>query len=200
MDRILKLQEEPVVRFAEQLKTSTLELQLVASWGFDGSTGQSQYKQKLNTDANVSDSGLFVTTLIPLQLQTVKKQIVWRNQAPQSVRFCRPLRIQFLKESEGSIRSEREWVDSQIRTLQHHSIIQTGISVSVAYSLNLTVIDGKVLSILSGASSHQVCPICGATPTEFNKLNCEFQPISDSNQHDVSTEERKTQSFKAESG
>lgn len=181
VDRIFKLQQEPLLQFAEKLKNSTLKLQLIASWGFDGSTGQSQYKQRLNANENATDSGIFVTTMIPLQLQTEEGKIVWRNQAPQSVRFCRPLRIQFLKETEDSIHAERNWVDSQIRNLVAHSITESGISASIKYSLHLTVIDGKVLSILSGASSHQVCPICGATPSEFNVLNRPLKPIPDCN-------------------
>jgi len=82
---------------------------LIASWGFDGMTNQSQYKQKFDVDEeDRSDAGLLVTTVIQLQLRDVAKCVVWANQAPQSVRFCRPFRIQFLKESERTILAEKD--------------------------------------------------------------------------------------------
>ena len=76
------------------------EVTLVLSYGFDGSTGQSSFKQIFNTCAPESlDSSLFVTSVIPLKLLSSNNTIIWKNRTPQSVRFCRPLKIVFIKEA-----------------------------------------------------------------------------------------------------
>lgn len=35
----------------------------------------------------------------------------------------------------------------------------------------MTLIDGKVLNVITGTRSMQTCPICHATPKEFNDLS-----------------------------
>ena len=51
------------------------------------SIGHSEYKQQ----SSVSDYSLFVTAIVPLKITTCYKEIIWINNKPQSVRFCRPL-------------------------------------------------------------------------------------------------------------
>lgn len=180
--RILKLQEECIIKYTTLLQNKVLNMTLGCSWGFDGSTGQSQYKQKFKdpTNTQVSDAGLFVTTLIPLQLISNAGHPLWHNKAPQSVRSCRPLRIQFLKETNESILAEKSWVEEQANCLQVYTTILNNITINVNFKLYLTVIDGKVLSIISGATSYASCPVCGATPKEMNQLNRhDFSPRDD---------------------
>src|SRR5262249_22588312 len=43
--------------------------------------------------------------------------------------------------------------------------------IRVHFSLVLTLIDGKVLNIITGTSSMQTCPMCHATPRNFNDLS-----------------------------
>lgn len=58
------------------------------------------------------------------------------------------------------------------------------------FKLCLTLIDGKILSILTGTSSSQACPICGATPAKFLTVkdfkSDVFKPKQDSLQYGVS--------------
>lgn len=61
------------------INKSLLEnVELIVKWGFDGTSEQSQYKQR--TEFN--DSDLFITWLVPLQLQTVSQEehpiILWK--------------------------------------------------------------------------------------------------------------------------
>ena len=50
--------------------TNISEMKLIASYGFDGSTGRSLYKQNFKSRAPDSlDQSLFVTTLIPVKLE-----------------------------------------------------------------------------------------------------------------------------------
>lgn len=62
--RILHVQRD----FIQKLSSDTSDkLNLIVKWGFDGSSGQREYKQKFS-DENSSDSNVLLTSLVPLQL------------------------------------------------------------------------------------------------------------------------------------
>lgn len=172
----------------------TITCILICTWGFDGSSGHSTYKQKYLTSINskaMEDSNLFATTLIPLELVNLKGGIYWRNRTPQSVRFCRPLTLEYVKVSKDVVLAQKEEVDQQIHSLLDFIVnLENGKSVKVQYKLHLTLIDGKILHIITGTASMQKCPLCGALPTQFNKIenitSDEFKPKEDSLKYGIS--------------
>jgi len=88
------------------------------SYGFDGSTGQANYYQAYTNDQSQdADSSLFATTVMPLCLIDSSSNILWNNQTSQSIRFCRPLKLEFLKESIKVIKDENKRMESEIRAL-----------------------------------------------------------------------------------
>lgn len=100
--RIVNVQQEVIIQSAQNLKIPNIEAVLIVSWGFDGSTGFSAYKQRFsNSNAENgkknSDSSLFATTCIPLRLITSTGIILSNNPTTQSVRFCRPISLQWIK-------------------------------------------------------------------------------------------------------
>ncbi|XP_043864027.1 uncharacterized protein LOC122757015 [Drosophila mojavensis] len=102
-DRILKLQEDVL-----EVVPNATHYKLIVSYGFDGSTGQSSYKQYFQSDEfNTMDHSLFVSTIIPLRLTDEHNRIIWLNRTPQSIRFCRPLKIEFVKETTAVILNEK---------------------------------------------------------------------------------------------
>ncbi|OXA42090.1 V(D)J recombination activating protein 1 [Folsomia candida] len=110
--RVVELQEDVFSRYSDIFRSKELDLTMIYSWGFDGRTGQSQYKQTSNIEG-FDDSSLFATTIIPLQLRSNESNgtVLWKNRTPQSVRYCRPLRLIFAKESKESILREKAAVD-----------------------------------------------------------------------------------------
>jgi len=48
--------------------------------------------------SKISHWKLFETTLIPLKLVDSIGRVIWMNRSPQSFRFGRPLKIEFIKE------------------------------------------------------------------------------------------------------
>lgn len=113
---------------------------LMCKYGFDGSSGQSTYKQAWSED-NLNDQSLFTTSIAPLQLKNVVNgKILWENPRPSSTRFCRPLRIQWLRESKEVIKKEKQWMDDQISRLEPVSELNSTIN----FSIKLTMIDSKV--------------------------------------------------------
>lgn len=141
----------------------TLEVQLEGEftlhckWGFDGSSGHSAYKQVWEEKGEVSDESVFITSFVPLVL-TGDDGEVWKNPRPSSTRFCRPIRLQFVKESKRVIKEEEKYIQNEINNLQHFK--REGLEIK--YSLVLTMIDGKVLCALTDTSTVQ-CPICKQT-------------------------------------
>jgi len=175
INRIVQLQKDVIIHNMMVTGVKETEAVLMCSWGFDGSSGHSAYKQSYKSvtdNTNPKDQNLFVTTLIPLRLLTSENTILWNNQAPQSTRFCRPLAIEYVHESKEVILGQKRNVEDQIDKLQSIQIaLDNYRSISVHCSLFLTLIDGKVLNIITGTKSMQSCPVCHATPKLFNDLS-----------------------------
>ena len=58
------------------------EVKFIYSYGFDGSTGHSIYKQKFATetpDEQLSDHSMFVTSVIPIKIIDSFNQDIWNN-------------------------------------------------------------------------------------------------------------------------
>jgi hypothetical protein len=109
-----------------------VELNMSCKWGFDGYTGQSQYKKRFS-DAELScDRSLFSTFLVALDLNDGNKSI-WRNPVPSSTRFCRLIRISYAKESIELSQLERDDIENQIKNLNKSVIVlmRNGLSVEV---------------------------------------------------------------------
>jgi len=178
----------------ENSKTTELEAILICSWGFDGSSGHSAYKQRYSdmSVSNTNDENIFATTLIPLRLSTSSNIILWNNRASQSARFCRPINIQYCTESKNIILNQKQCIENQIDKLEALEIILDSLKIVIHFSLFMTLIDGKVLNIITGTKSMQSCPICQATPKQFNNLEnikCEteiFLPNPKSLQYGIS--------------
>lgn len=162
--RILKI--NPV--FLEQHRN----LILYCKWGCDGSSGQSQYKQKLPEESEtISDANLFVTSLVPIRLiDDLSQAIIWQNPVPSSVRYCRPISIEFCKETPEKTKAVVDEITRQIESLRPSLINKDGVAVNVKHELFLTMIDGKVAQVLTETPSGSTCTICGATPRLMNDL------------------------------
>lgn len=56
------------------METTVIKADLICKWGCDESSGQSEYKQKF-FDESTSDANIFLTSLVPLQLQFVESEM-----------------------------------------------------------------------------------------------------------------------------
>lgn len=169
--RIIQLQSE-VLRTQNMVNN----LHLISKWGCDGSSGHSLYKQVFATSQQ-SDSDLFMTCLVPLQLYALsesdgKKKILWQNPRPSSTRYCRAIKLEFIKETAEVIRTEKAKMDQQIKELLPSEVnIPDLPHVTVHHDLCMTMIDGKACNALTNTNSAQKCNMCGATPADMNKID-----------------------------
>lgn len=193
--RIIKLQEEPdnlLSTYAQTKNLASLDLNFYYSWGFDGSSGHSAYKQGWDDDEVASDQSLFATTIIPLRLvdPTNPNRPLWQNPTPQSVRYCRPLRLQFIKETIQTILDERKWVQDQINSLEVETFKvecpDGDIDIKVTFILNLTLIDGKVLGAITNTRSLMNCCLCQAKEKDFHDLSRVWKANTDALEHGLS--------------
>lgn len=142
-----EIRMEPLLHHtAERLITSLglksdnlVSLKMIVKYGFDG-TNSTSYKQRWNNGVG-NDEHIFCASIVPLQVINVDNgQILWTNPRPSSTRFCRPLLIEFAKETSNLCKQKQADYESQIANLQPCVIG----NVIVRFELALTMIDGKV--------------------------------------------------------
>lgn len=175
-DRVVQLQKDVIIEAAHNSNSKVLEAVFIFSWGFDGTTGHSSYQQrfaseKVDCTTHITDESLFVTTCNPLRLTTSSGIILWNNLSSQSERMCRPISIKCAKESSRLILEEKRRIEEQIEKLECVVITIGEYCIQIHFVLRLTLIDGKVLNIITDTHSMQTCPICKAKPTQFNDLS-----------------------------
>ena len=149
---------------------------LYCKLGFDGASSQSVYKQKFDQmsilEEKIDEESLFLTALVPL-LRTVDGINVWVNKKPSSAHFCRPVKLQYKKESKELSKEEFDRLTDEIKNLSL-GLISVGIDgqefASIQFKVDLTMFDGKVVIALTDTSSTQSCNVCGAKPSEMNNL------------------------------
>ena len=162
--------ERLVLYLEEVIKTLTesgrKHMKLSTKWGCDGSQ-QTQFNQKFEDDSN-SDASIFQCSMVPLQLTCgVNKKVIWQNPTPSSPRFCRPIRIRFIKETADVIAEEIAYMENKIAGLKPTQLQD----IAVEHVMMLTMIDGKVCNAATTTKSTMRCYICGATSRQFNDLD-----------------------------
>jgi len=66
---------------------------------------------------------------------------------------------------------QKQAIENEIDKLQAFVIVSGSYHTIIHFSLYLTLIDGKVLNIITNTRSMQPCPICHTTPKNFNNLS-----------------------------
>lgn len=152
------------------------EFTLLYKWRCDGSN-QKQYKQKFEEEGD-SDANMFLSYLVPLRLM-YGNQIIWQNPQPSSPRFCRPIRIRFIKEDKVVTNEEIQYIENQAQNIE---VTVVNENVKVRHVLFPTMVDGKVCNAATATTSRLRCYICEKTSKKFNDL--------------TSTKPEKTETFK----
>lgn len=68
---------------------------------------------------------------------------MWKNKTPSSVRYCRPIKLEYTKETSDVIRAEEANMKEQISRLPDLEI--SGAKIS--FKMHLTMVDEKVRNI-----------------------------------------------------
>ena len=158
-----------------------LKTEMLVMWGMDGTTGQARYNQANSKEDGeiMNDSSLMTVTMTMLKLIHRDEEgdeatitTIWENESPQSTHSCRPIQLEFQKESEAYIKQTKKNIDEQIEDLPTHLLkMHNGQNLAISYRFYFTMIDGKVMNVVTGTRSAQNCPFCGATPTQMRNMN-----------------------------
>jgi hypothetical protein len=134
-------------------------LKLTSKWGFDSSSAQSNYKQRSEM-ADFDDSSVFMTSLVSLKLEA-ENVVIWNNPKPSSTFYCRPIKFQFPKETTAFVKQEQAAIEEEIRNLTTSSCG----NLEVTHELHMTMIDGKVTTLIIDTPSAATCNVCLAKPS-----------------------------------
>lgn len=157
---------EEVLPLDEEERRSLL---IMCKWGCDGAQ-QAQFKQKFECDSD-SDANLFQSSFVPLRLIcSTNDKVLWQNPTPSSPRYCRPIRIRFIKETKDVTNEEINYVKNAANDLQKTEVKLGEKTYLVKHSMMLTMVDGKVCNAATNTTSTMRCYICGLTSKDFNCL------------------------------
>lgn len=137
---------------------------------------QKNYKQNFEKEGS-DDSHIFITSLVPLHLSCKQNNtVIWQNMRTGSTRFCRPIRLQFVKETADTIKAEFSYIETQIANLLSTTMQIADHTFIVDHCLYKTMVDGKVCNSLTENKSTQRCYICKMTSAQFNR-SVDSEPI-----------------------
>ena len=165
------------------------QLQLIATLGFDSSSGHTNAQQKCsnkyNEDLNPLQS-LFVSSIILISIRCNCRKHSWLNKTPQSIRFCRPLRIALEKEDKRASLLEFERLSTEIKNLLEHTFeLSNNKLVKIKYDIYQTLFDGKCLNTIVRNAATSRCPMCNQTSHTFGNLSNDSSPNISSLKYDL---------------
>ena len=144
--------------------------------GYDGASSQKIYKQKFE-DNNVGEvskreESLFQTSMAPLKLIIDDKDI-WINKSPGSTHFCRPLCLEYKKETTELIKQVHANLETEINNLKEYEYINNdrNFKFKIRYNVTQSMLDGKCINAVTDTRSTRTCNVCKATPKEMNDLD-----------------------------
>lgn len=117
-----------------------------------------------------SDASAFFISFVPLQLKA-HDCVLWTNETPNSVFFCRPVKFVFAKETTDLIQKEYNYYTELLRKVQTYILNIEDMSFKIQFDLQCTMIDGKVCNAITGEKASCRCNICGVGPKYINDLN-----------------------------
>lgn len=175
VERILSIVDVNVIKSLSSIEVNSFHL--ICKWGCDGTSGQSKFKQsfKDNDDGQKSDESIFFTSLVPIQIISIDSSengtIMWQNPRPASPRFCRPIKIEFVRETVEVTKKVVSNIENQIKGLSPYEKTIEGKQIKIFFKLALTMVDGKVCNSLTDTSSSQRCYLCLCTSKNFNDID-----------------------------
>ena len=92
-----------------QTAQEKLSLELLYKYGIDGSGDQALYSMKYDQERHndINETSILSSFICPIRLSVKENgKLVWQNPSPSSPFFCRPIKLQFIKETAEVTRQE----------------------------------------------------------------------------------------------
>lgn len=150
--------DKTVSRLFEQKTLSDSTYNMLWKIELDSTSGITIRHEKLNND--LYENSILTVAVVPLMLEDQDKEIIWSNPTMCSTRMCRPLEIEFSKETVDKIKEKYHSYESKIVTCT------TIGSSEISHKFFWTMLDGKGINAICGNAS-TACNICGASYKEL---------------------------------
>lgn len=99
-------------------------------------TAENERKTEFSTREHI-----VVTMIVPIRLRNKSNgNIVWQNSTPNSTRFCRPIRLNFTKDTTEQTKEEKANLEKEISNFE----IINFPNGSIECNFFMTMLDGKV--------------------------------------------------------
>lgn len=83
-------------------------------------------------------------SFVPLQITSKNNKVMWINDRPSSVRYCRPIKFTFMKETPSTTLQEYNYYKEEVNNLIPTVVTVNQITFTITYNLQCTMIDGKM--------------------------------------------------------
>ncbi|KAL2740926.1 hypothetical protein V1478_001067 [Vespula squamosa] len=165
----------------DYLKNSTSEyisnMTLFCKWGYTEISGENFVNRNFNSNTEItSDSNVFSISIVPLQLisynlRTKTQYTIWENPSPSSVRFCRPIKLQFNHESKQDYISEYSNIKEQEGNLVSFITVFDGKLITVNYNLTFVITNSQVCNATLSTLEEEYCFVCNSEKMQFNNID-----------------------------
>ena len=136
----------------------------------DGTTSGSNYKQAFSS-AEIDDTYIFSSFMCPLSLTEKSTNAeIFTNHSPGDERKCRPLSIQFEKESNSLTESTYASIQEELMQTPYIMVPIGAELVKVNITAHPTMMDGKCLNVLLENNASQRCRGCSETYKTFKGI------------------------------
>lgn len=152
---------------------SAKKLFLIGKWGMDGASGQQTTRQKWtdqSEEVGFSDRAVFIVSFAPLMLKADDVEI-WRITSPSSVRYCRVIKFQFIKENKIHALKEFNYYDDLLQRVETYCFDINDIPFQVSFKMKCTMIDGKMCNFFTNQDASNRCNFCNVGPKFINDLD-----------------------------
>lgn len=92
------------------------------------------------------------------------------NRKPSSTNLCRPLEIEFTKETKSFIQFKSKEIQDAIGNLEVTVVIVGDKAINVSHRVLFTMMDGKVASAMTDTGA-ATCNVCQAKPSDMNDID-----------------------------
>ena len=138
--------------------------------GLDGTHSGSSYKQGYSAEDG-DDSSVVSAFFCPLKL-SIGEDLLFENSSPGDSKKCRPLHIEYTKESKQTTNSihsrlKESFNSGQIEVEVSSVIDMRRVKFSVKINALSTMLDGKCINAIMGNNATTRCRGCGETNKDF---------------------------------
>lgn len=170
-ERIIEMNAADIGELIDSSGLDTADLTLISTWSIDSATVKADHSS--SSVSLFEDNDILSAAVTPIQMimNSDPDLTVWFNPMPQSIRFCRPIVLEYDCKDTDHTRKTKLAIEQEIANLKRiRVILPNGKFVHADFRFTLSLTEDNALEFFPEASKTGNCLICGATPDAMNKM------------------------------